>query len=169
MNFKMLAALALGTALATPMAVTARDDDRRDDRRHAEYGTRLSGAQEVPPVDTETRGRFRMEFKRDMSAAEFRLRINDGMRVTQAHIHCGPEGSNGPAIIFLGGFHERGWDVDGWWVGNAVVTDDNIVNDACGTTLVDIAASMDAGMAYVNVHTVRVPSGEIRGQIKRRR
>ena len=49
---------------------------------------------------------------------------------------------------------------------NVTVTDENIVNDACGTTLVDIAAAMDAGMTYVNVHTLANPAGEIRGQIE---
>lgn len=133
--------------------------------RHDEFSAKLSGANEVPPVATETSGRFRLAFSAEMGKAEFRLKVNDGTRVTQAHIHCAPAGVNGPIIIFLGGFHANGWDVDGWWVANATVTDANIVNTACGTTLADIAASMRAGMTYVNVHTVANPGGEVRGQI----
>ena len=34
-----------------------------------------------------------------------------------------------------------------------------------GKTLDDLAAAMDSGDAYVNVHTAEHPDGEIRGQI----
>lgn len=164
MNHELLQLALLGAALAMPLAATA---DGKARGRDTEFHARLSGAQEVPPVTTAASGRFKIEFKRDMSAAEFRLRVNDGTRVTQSHIHCGPEGSNGPVVIFLGGFHQQGWDVDGWWVSNVSVTDANIVNPACGTTLAAIADSIRAGMAYVNVHTVANPGGEIRGQLTR--
>lgn len=169
MNKKLLTLALLSATLVIPLITHASDDDdRKDHRRHAEFGARLTGAQEVPPAETETSGRFRIEFNRKMTSAEYRLRVNDGIRVTQAHIHCAPEGSNGPVVIFLAGFHASGWDVDGWWVGNAGVTDANIVNTTCGASLADIAESMDNGMTYVNVHTVAIPSGEVRGQIKRR-
>ena len=162
-GFATILAIAL---LSVPDVASADGRGRGHDRRGDDYHARLSGDQETIPVDTETRGRFRLEFNEDKSAATFRLRVNDGTRVTQAHIHCGAEGQNGPPVIFLGGFHANGWDVDGWWVANVTVTDENIVNDACGTTLVDIAAAMDAGMTYVNVHTLANPAGEIRGQIE---
>ncbi|MCB1907479.1 MAG: CHRD domain-containing protein [Rhodocyclaceae bacterium] len=169
MNAAGYAALLAAALLSLPPAANADGRGHGHGRHDDDYGARLTGDQETAPVDTETRGRFRLEFNDDKSAATFRLRVTDGVRVTQAHIHCGVEGQNGPPVIFLGGFHDRGWDVDGWWVANATVTDDNIVNDSCGTTLVDIAAAMDAGMTYVNVHTVANPAGEIRGQIRRDR
>jgi hypothetical protein len=46
-----------------------------------------------------------------------------------------------------------------------VFTQANIVNPACGTTLVELAQSMKDGKTYANVHTVAHPGGEIRGQI----
>jgi hypothetical protein len=130
----------------------------------------LSGDQEVttPPggVTTETSGEAKFKFNRDLNRLKFELEVEDGVRVTQAHIHCAPAGSNGPVVIFLAGFHDRGWDVDGDWIGDATATDANITNPACGDTLAEIAESMAAGNTYANVHTIANPAGEVRGQIE---
>ena len=127
----------------------------------------LSGDNEVPnAVETDTDGRFRIQFNNDLTEAEFRLKINDGERITQAHLHFGAEGENGPVIAFLAGFHDLGWDIDGTWVRNVTITDENIVNTAAGETLAEIADQMELGNVYVNVHSVANPGGEIRGQVE---
>jgi len=78
-----------------------------------ECRARLSGDQEVPPVTTITTGRFRIEFNENETAAKFELRVNDGERVRQAHIHCAPAGVNGAIVAFLAGLHEGVWpDLD---------------------------------------------------------
>jgi hypothetical protein len=46
------------------------------------------------------------------------------------------------------------------------LTDANIVNTACGSTISEIVDSMLAGNAYVNVHSAANPGGEVRGQIE---
>jgi hypothetical protein len=127
----------------------------------------LTGDQEVPPVATDATGKFRIKFNKQQTEAEYTLRVNDGVRVTQAHLHCAPAGVNGPIIIFLAGFHNLGWDVDGKWVSNATVTDANITNTACGMTLSAIAQAMRDGNVYANVHSVANPGGVIRGQVER--
>ncbi len=130
------------------------------------FGAELSGNAEVPPVETDTTGAFRFRYDDFDSTAAYRLRVRDGVRITQAHLHCGLEGENGPPIIFLAGFHENGWDVNGNWVDNATVTDDNIFNDVCGATLAEIVEAIRNGNVYVNVHSVANPGGEIRGQVR---
>ena len=91
--------------------------------------------------------------------------MNDGIRVTQAHLHCAPAGVNGPVVVFLAGLHAAGLNVDGKWVSNATFTDSSIVNPACGATVAALVESMTVGMVYVNVHTVARPAGEVRGQV----
>ncbi|MFO1351582.1 MAG: CHRD domain-containing protein [Gammaproteobacteria bacterium] len=178
MNDRLAKILFLGVTLTCGGMVTARDghDDNgqhngnnRDDG--PEFRARMSGDEEVPPIETDTRGRFQIEFKRDFTTAEFQLRIDDGRRVTQAHIHCAPQGTNGPIVAFLAGFHEKGWDVDGKWV-RATLTDANIIAPAAGgpcpntiANLSDLAKAMADGHAYVNAHTIANPTGEVRGQI----
>ena len=130
------------------------------------FQARLIGAEEVPPVVTEdTTGRFEILFDRDTTSGEYTLRVVSGVRVTQAHFHCGPAGVIGPVIVFLAGFHANGWNVDGKWVSNATITDANIVNTACGATLEAIAEAARNGNVYVNVHSVANPGGVARGQL----
>ena len=151
----VVAAMALTASALAPTAVA---DEL--------FQARLSGDQEVPPVVTDTKGRFEALLSKDEQSAEYTLRVESGVRVTQSHFHCGPAGANGPVIVFLAGFHAQGWDVDGKWVSNATVTNANITNTACGATLAEIFQQARAGNVYVNVHSVANPAGVARGQLE---
>lgn len=129
------------------------------------FKARLTGDQEVPPVATDTTGRFEILVNADQTAGEYTLRIESGVRVTQAHFHCGVAGVNGPVIVFLAGNHPNGWNVDGKWVSNATITDTNVVNPACGATLNQIFENARLGGVYVNAHSVSNPGGIVRGQL----
>ncbi len=152
-------------ALSLALLALAPDNGNGKGKGPRSFHAVLSGDEEVPPVVTDTSGRFRIQFDQDFRSAEIRLDVRDGVRVTQAHLHCGIAGMNGPVIIFLGGFHDRGWDIDGRWLDNVTITADNIVNTSCGTTLEEVADAIREGGVYVNVHTVAHGSGEIRGQL----
>lgn len=136
------------------------------------FKARLTGAQEVPAVtDQGTTAKFEIQFNRDLTAGEFTLSVDSGIRVTQAHLHCAPVGVNGPIIIWLAGIPPQGtagngWNVDGKWVTNTTVTNENIVNTACGSNLAEIANAMAQGRVYANVHSVAKPGGVARGQIE---
>ena len=130
------------------------------------FQARLTGDQEVPPVATDTTGRFEILVNKDQTEGEYTLRVESGVRVTQSHFHCGPAGVNGPIIVFLAGFHVAGWDVDGKWVSNATITNANVVNTTCGTTLAEIFEQARNGNVYVNVHSVAHPGGVVRGQLE---
>lgn len=132
------------------------------------FEARLSGSNEVPAVTTDTTGKVNIKFNETLTAAEFSLTVRKGVRITQAHIHCGPPDQNGPIIVFLAGFHAPGWDVDGKWVSAVTVTNANIVktDSPCGSTLADLAQAMREGKMYVNAHSVAHPGGETRGQLQ---
>ena len=96
---------------------------------------------------------------------EFEFRVNEGVRITQAHLHCAPAAVNGPIVVFLAALHGAGLDVDGKWISNATITDTSIVNTACGSTVSALAASMRLENVYANVHSFAHPTGVIRGQV----
>jgi hypothetical protein len=129
------------------------------------FQARLTGDQEVPPVATDTTGRLDILFDKSATSGEYTLRVESGVRLRQAHFHCGAAGVNGPVIVFLAGNHTPGWDVDGKWVDNATITDTNVVDPACGTTLAAIIGQARMGNVYVNVHSEAHPGGEVRGQL----
>jgi hypothetical protein len=153
---KLLAALILALVAIAP-AAWAKD-----------FKATLSGDQEVPPVATDTTGKFKLHLNKDETEGEFTLTVKDGVRIRQAHLHCAPAGFNGPVVVFLAGDNTAGYDVDGKWISNAIVTDTSIINitTTCGATIADLADAMRAGRVYVNVHSVAVPSGVVRGQVE---
>jgi hypothetical protein len=161
----------VGSALLVTMLSAG--GDMRAAVAQQDFRARLTGAEEVPPVVTDTTGKVEIVLNEDETKAEFELEVLQGVRVTQSHIHCAPKGVNGPVVVFLAGFHNRGWDVNGAWIENATVTDANVIPPAAGSTcphvinnLRDLAVAMRAGDTYVNVHTVANPPGEVRGQLK---
>ncbi len=125
----------------------------------------LSGAEEVPPVETDTTGTAKFKVRGD--SIEFKLDIKNADNIlgaAGAHIHCAPAGENGPVVAFLAGAVPGGFDGRVKLAGT--LTADNIVNPACGTDIAELVDSMRAGDTYVNVHSADVPSGEVRGQIR---
>jgi hypothetical protein len=93
-----------------------------------------------------------------------------------AHIHCAPEGVNGPIVVQLAGTApgNRGFNVNGPWIGSAELTDANVQPQSCPTpdgpvlvnNLVGLLNLMVRGLTYVNIHTTANGSGEIRGQVE---
>jgi len=150
-----------------------------DGSRALTFRVTLDGAQEVSPpaplngVETDTTGDIRVRFNKALSAVDFRLRVRDGEAVTQAHLHCGRAGENGPVVVFLFGFVPGGVDVDRelarGTLTNADITD---VGADCVPALgrpvnniASLAFAMQDGGIYANVHTVDNPGGEVRGQL----
>lgn len=120
----------------------------------------LGGGEEVPPVETRAVGQAAVIVTpRDVLHSVSVGNIED---VVAAHIHCGPEGQNGPVGITL----FSGEVVDSGNLARGPLPDPDLGN-ACGwATLDDALDAIAAGDAYVNVHTVENPGGEIRGQLR---
>lgn len=152
-----------GLLAASPVATYAGDDD---DRR---FKAVLSGGEEVPPVETRTRGKASFKVNRGFTKLRFRVRVRAKdvdvglLGAAGAHIHCAPPGANGPVVAFLAGDVPAGFD--GKVKFRGTLTDVNIVDDACGTTIAELVDAIMDGDTYVNVHSLANPSGEVRGQI----
>ena len=127
------------------------------------------GASEVPPVPSQTLGVALLSTSQSETRVNIQMFVFNGDAVTQAHIHCGDVGQNGPIVVFLAGLIAQGHDVDGRWISNAKFKEDNIIpGSACGDTLDQLLMAMRERRTYLNVHTVANPGGEVRGQIFQR-
>ena len=105
----------------------------------------LSGANEVPPVQTSASGTGTITVGAD-GAVSGSIKTT-GVAGTMAHIHAGAAGKNGPVIVPL---TKAG---DGWAVpAGAKLTSEQM-------------KSYQAGELYVNVHSDAHKGGEIRAQL----
>jgi glucose/arabinose dehydrogenase len=131
-----------------------------------QFGAELSGAHEVPPVETDASGEANFKPNRQRTELTYQLEVEDIVGVLQAHIHLGAPGENGPPVAFLFGPDPDGIDVgDSTKIAQGVIVAEDLIGPLAGMTVADLLDEMQQGNAYVNVHTVGTPSGEIRGQI----
>lgn len=126
----------------------------------------LSGAAEVPPVDARGRGVGHFLLSRDGTTLHFMLSVFNIENVTQAHIHLGARDENGPVVAFLFGFVEGGVTLNGLLSMGTITDDDIFAREGFDGTLASLVQRMRRGETYINTHTVAIPAGEIRGQIR---
>jgi glucose/arabinose dehydrogenase len=128
----------------------------------ARFRAHLSGDEEVPPVETRAQGQATFKFDRDLTELSYKLNVANIDDVVSAHIHCAPEGENGPVGVTL--FSGGPISPNGILAEGTVAAPDE--GNACSwETLADVESAIRRGFGYVNVHTLAYPAGEIRGQI----
>lgn len=137
----------------------------------------LDGTQEVPPSGSAATGSATLVLSDDEQSLSYVITVigldfasqtpDPGDDVTRMHIHNAPAGTNGP-IVF--GFIDPSDDSDDFvltFVASTLTATITGVWDASdsGEALADFVDELRSGLLYVNVHTNRLPAGEIRGQL----
>ncbi|WP_077213070.1 CHRD domain-containing protein [Bacillus dakarensis] len=130
------------------------------------FFARLSGSQEVPAVSTNAFGLAKFKVSSNDKRMGFRLVLNQLNNFTEAHIHLGERGENGPVVAFLFGPIHPGISVTRGMV-DGIITAEDLVGPLEGKSFETLVDLMREEKAYVNVHTVQNPEGEIRGQVER--
>lgn len=126
----------------------------------------LSGDAEVPPVETQASGVASLALSDSQTELDFTLVTHGLDDTTMAHIHIGASGENGPPVVFLFGPEEGGVSRDGVLAEGTITEDDLImVADVFDGSMQSLVDNLRSGDAYVNVHTVENPPGEVRGQV----
>lgn len=108
---------------------------------------KLSGSEEVPPVESSAKGTGKIVVGDDKSVSG--TVKTSKMKGTMAHIHQGAKGENGPPIITLTMSSGNKWAVPP----GAMLTDEQY-------------QSLKDGNLYINVHSDAHKGGEIRAQLK---
>ena len=135
------------------------------------FSARLGGENEVPPINTDGSGKFRMEMVG--SDITFSLSFSDlSSALTMAHLHFAPPNVAGGVMIFLCG---GGGQPDCPAVTEGTITGTITAANVTGPTTqgIDVGdldsalRAVRAGLSYANMHTVNFGGGEIRGQVQR--
>lgn len=121
----------------------------------------LRGNLEVPAVSTQAQGITRLVLEED-GDIDWNINANRIDNVLFAHIHLGAPGENGPVVASL---FNGDLSVNNHLVASGEVASDDLVGPMEGMTTLDLWAEIQAGNAYVNVHTTDVPSGELRANL----
>ena len=127
----------------------------------------LSGGEEVPARPTGANGSAQIIVEGNQ--VTYAIEVDDITAITFSHIHAvpGAPGVNGPVRLFL--YPPRQGDP----APQVTVTDKTILVEATvdsslvnGITYEELLNAMRSGNAYVNVHSVQFPGGEMRGTIR---
>ena len=133
------------------------------------FRTHLSGDQEVPPANTRAQGQAIFQLSKDGTELKYKLIVANIQNVTMAHIHLAPAGVNGPVVAWLYPAGPPAQLIPGRFNGvlaEGVLTNESLVGSLTGQSLESLVELIMAGNAYVNVHTLQFPPGEVRGQIR---
>ena len=142
--------------------VAACSDDDGGTGTDTEFEAQMSGADEVPAVNTLATGSATISIQG--AQIVYQVDVQGIENVLFSHIHIAPEGENGPVRLNLCGTD----DTPGCSTTDTgtLVSDSNAVTTGTPAITFDsLVSAIRAGNAYVNVHTTANPGGEIRGQI----
>lgn len=129
------------------------------------YITTLNGKNEVPShADVTATGISGFIINSGNSKVWYQIEAEGLNGVTQAHIHSGKAGENGPVVATL--FKGNKDSVNGALVQGSI-TADKLEGPLKGKSISDLIDLFNKASAYVNVHTETFPDGEIRGQMSK--
>src|SRR5262245_45698372 len=160
----------IGLLLAVgAFAVSAHDNDNR-------VRARMSPSQEVPAVSSQASGDFEARIEDNSVTFKMSYEGLEGGNTLFAHIHLGQRSVNGGVMTFLCGGGTKPTpcpNVSGTVEGTITAAD--ILTTGANPpgsqqlpagAFDEFVSALRNGTAYVNVHTVASPGGEIRGQVR---
>jgi hypothetical protein len=135
------------------------------------FSARLSGAEEVPPINTAGTADFEMTIQQ--ATITFELTFSDlSSPLSVAHLHFAPSKVAGGVMIFLcGGGGQPACPAATEGTITGTIMSANVTGPtAQGIAPADLDSALEAvrdGLSYANMHTANFGGGEIRGQVQR--
>ncbi|MGE3707708.1 MAG: CHRD domain-containing protein [Vicinamibacterales bacterium] len=167
---KTLIAAALLVATATAWAA------ERDKTMYV--AARLKPSNEVPAVSSPAAGAFRAVVDLDTQIITYELTYEDlQANVVMSHIHFAQPNVNGAIMVWLCGTATnpgpagtqacpQSGTIAGTIMPSQIQT--AATQGIASGEFEELAAAIQSGLTYVNVHTVQSPGGELRGQLRPR-
>jgi hypothetical protein len=138
-------------------------DDRN--KKAVTYTAFLTGNQEVPAVTAQGAGQAIFTLNKEQTELAYKLIVANTDHIKFAHIHAGPIGENGPPVAFLLQSQDPSTGLINGVLSEGVIKAADLIGPLAGKSIKDLAALLDSGNAYANIHTDEFPAGELRGQI----
>jgi hypothetical protein len=135
------------------------------------WNAHATGDNEVPvPTGSQAQAQANFKLSDDGLSLSYKLNVGNIENVTQAHIHMAPAGSNGMIVVWL---YPNTPPLQPTLIpgrssgtlGEGTITAANLTGPLSGQPLSALVNAINAGNAYVNVHTSQFPPGEVRGQV----
>jgi hypothetical protein len=165
MKIKIVSYWILGALTASVLAAPAVDS-------HTErFSASLSGANEVPPINTAGTGAFEMTIQQGMIT--FSLTFSDlSSPLAVAHLHFAPTKVAGGVMIFLcGGGNQPACPATTSGTITGTITAANVTGPTSqGIAVGDLDSALEAvrdKLSYANMHTTNFGGGEIRGPVRK--
>src|SRR5215475_12290618 len=136
------------------------------------FSASLSGANEVPPINTAGTADFNMTIQPG-APITFSLTFSDlSTPLVVAHLHFAPSKVAGGVMIFLcGGGGQPACPAATSGSITGTITAANVTGPGTqGITAGDLVSALEEvrdDLSYANMHTTKFPGGEIRGQVRR--
>lgn len=143
----LLAVMTSSGAQETAKKNKAERTESAEQRENGTVTAHLTGDQQVPRVETKASGKSTIKVDEN-GVVTGKVTVQD-MTPTMAHIHQGPPDKDGPVAIPLKQTAARTFMVPA----NTKLTDAQF-------------AAFKEGNLYINVHSKKYPSGEVRAQMK---
>ncbi|HKA20640.1 MAG TPA: CHRD domain-containing protein [Blastocatellia bacterium] len=160
--FRTALVLAMANLLATPVVNSQTEN----------FSASLSGANEVPPINTAGTADFNMTIQTG-APITFSLTFSDlSTPLVVAHLHFAPSKVAGGVMIFLcGGGGQPSCPAATSGSITGTITAANVTGPASqGIAAGNLDSALEAvraDLSYANMHTTNFPGGEIRGPVQR--
>ncbi|GEO07194.1 hypothetical protein AAE02nite_48580 [Adhaeribacter aerolatus] len=139
-----------------------------DAKKADNYTAHLRPEEETnQPVVSNATGQIILKLSKDGTQLYYKLIVANIETVVAAHLHLGAEGVSGPVVVPLFAAPAGSPLVSPQGIlAEGIITSSSLTGSLKGKTLTDLIAAIEAGLIYTNVHSVKYPGGEIRGQVK---
>lgn len=173
--------MATASIVALVVSVNSVAGDRREER----YAARLMSYNETPAISSAASGRFTLVIDESAQTLSYEVTY-EGLEgaVVQSHIHFGQPGVTGGVSLFLCGTATSTGPAGTPTCPASPGTVTGVLSAAqlvgpnaqgiapasagiSATEFAEIVKAIRAGVTYANVHSVKFPGGEIRGQLRR--
>src|SRR6266487_5446951 len=119
------------------------------------FSAKLSGSNEVPPVNTAGSGVADFQLSADGKSLDYQVNLTKMNSVMAVHIHSGKPGQTGDPVagLFNPSMSGPPTGLVNGQLTKGTITSTDLVGSLAGKQISDLVNLIKSGSAYVNVHT----------------